>query len=115
VVAFSLIFLSSSASSQLNHELTSKSVYLLDTLNVLVVEYIPLLQRILVKATTAALADDETNEGSGTATPNSRSRTPSNSATSARVAPMPAPPPPLLNPTRMNASVIFAFHFASTI
>ena len=42
----------------LNNELVIKSVVLLDTINVLAVDYLPLLQRILVKATTAALEED---------------------------------------------------------
>lgn len=68
---------------QMNTELKAKSAVLLDTLNALAVDYIPLLQRIMVKATTAALAEDEPSDGSGAGTPNSRSRTSSNSATSA--------------------------------
>lgn len=42
----------------MNTELTSKSVYFLDTINVFAVDYIPLLQRIMVKATKAALEED---------------------------------------------------------
>lgn len=43
---------------QLNQELQSKSVYLLDTLNELAEGYLPLLQRVMVKATQAALSEE---------------------------------------------------------
>ena len=69
--------------SQMNTELKAKSAILVDTLNTLAVDYIPLLQRIMVKATTAALAEDEPSDGSAAGTPISRSRTSStNSASS---------------------------------
>lgn len=69
--------------AQMNTELKAKSAILVDTLNTLAVDYIPLLQRIMVKATTAALAEDEPSDGSAAGTPISRSRTSStNSASS---------------------------------
>ena len=42
----------------MNQELQSKSVYLLDTLNELAEGYLPLLQRVMVKATQAALSEE---------------------------------------------------------
>lgn len=49
----------------MNNELVSKSVYLLDTINAFAVDYLPMLQRIMIKATTAAIADHK--EGDSTA------------------------------------------------
>jgi hypothetical protein len=79
----------------LNEEIQAKSAYLLETLNALAKDYLPMLQRIMIKATTAAMQEDEPAAAAAAAASASAMLSPNSaSASEARSAPSVSLSPP---------------------